>query len=103
MQLIEFEQEEKRLKEFAEYADGIGPWYKQIITGKNKNGNWEISNLVENSHRLDLKVFAYTFRNDDLGEFKSFEDLLGVALNKANIDGVFTDFPDKVVDFINEN
>ena len=103
VQLIEFKNEEEKLHEFAKYADGIGPWYKQIIKGKNKQGNWQISKLVENAHNLNLKVHAYTFRTDQLGDFKSFDELLNIALVEANIDGVFTDFPDKAVDFINKN
>ncbi|WP_111707182.1 glycerophosphodiester phosphodiesterase [Lutibacter citreus] len=103
IQLIEFEDDEKRMQEFSEYADGIGPWYKQIIKGKDNNGNWVFSNLVINAHKNNLTVHAYTFRADQLGEFKSFEELLQVGLYQANIDGVFTDFPDKVVDFISKN
>jgi len=103
VQLIEFEVEETKLEEFSKYADGIGPWYKQIIKGKNEDGTWQLSNLVSNAHQLNLKVHAYTFRADQLGDFETFEELLNVALYKANIDGVFTDFPDKVVDFVNKN
>jgi glycerophosphoryl diester phosphodiesterase len=101
VQLIEFEKDEKRLEEFSTYADGIGAWYKQIIKGKNEDGTWILSDLVSNAHQYNLKVHAYTFRADQLGDFKTFNELLNVALYKANIDGVFTDFPDKVSAFIN--
>ncbi|WP_372793926.1 glycerophosphodiester phosphodiesterase [Lutibacter sp.] len=103
VQLIEFEEEELRLEEFAKYADGIGPWIQQIIKGKGVNGKWLISDLVINAHKNNLKVHAYTFRADQLGGFETFDELLNVALYEANIDGVFTDFPDKVVGFINKN
>jgi len=103
VQLIEFEEEESKLEEFSKYADGIGPWYKQIIKGKNEDGTWQLSNLVTKAHELNLKVHAYTFRADQLGDFETFEELLKVALYEANIDGVFTDFPDKVVGFIDKN
>ena len=103
VQLMEFKKEEEILVEIATYADGIGPWYKQIIKGKDKNGNWKISELVEKAHKYNLKVHAYTFRADQLGDFRSFEELLKVAMYDANIDGIFTDFPDKAVQFINKN
>jgi len=103
VQLIEFEEDENRLEEFSKYADGIGPWYKQIIKGKNEDGTWQLSNLVTNAHELHLKVHAYTFRTDQLGNFETFEELLNVALYEANIDGAFTDFPDKVVEFVDKN
>ncbi|WP_456377482.1 glycerophosphodiester phosphodiesterase [Lutibacter sp.] len=103
VQLMEFKEEEDKLEEFSKYADGIGPWVQQIIVGENEDGTWKFSKLVSNAHQLNLKVHAYTFRADQLGEFKTFEELLTVALYKANVDGVFTDFPDKVVEFINKN
>ena len=102
-QLMEFEKEEEKLVDIATYADGIGPWYKQIIKGKDKKGNWMISDLVEKAHKYNLKVHAYTFRADQLDDFKSFDELLQVALYEANIDGIFTDFPDKAIAFINNN
>ena len=103
VQLIEFEKDENRFEEFSKYADGIGPWIQQIIKGKDENGKWQLSQLVSNAHQYNLKVHAYTFRADQLGSFKTFEELLNVALYEANIDGVFTDFPDKAVNFINKN
>ena len=101
VQLIEFNEAENNMKEISKYADGIGPWYHQIITGKNKDGTWILSDLVSKAHQYNLKVHAYTFRSDQLGEFKTFEELLNVAFYEAKIDGVFTDFPDKVSKFLN--
>lgn len=103
VQLMEFKKDENKLEEISKYADGIGPWYKQIIKGKNNDGTWQISKLVAKAHALNLKVHAYTFRADELGDFKSFNELLNTALFKANIDGVFTDFTDKVEAFVNKN
>ena len=101
LQLMEFKTDEK-LEEIATYADGIGPWVPQIIKGKDINGKWQITDLVMNAHKLKLKVHAYTFRADQLGDFDSFEALLQVALYEANVDGIFTDFPDKAVAFVDK-
>ena len=103
VQLIEFGEDEDRLEEFSKYADGIGPWYKQIIKGKDEKGKWQLSKLVFNAHNYNLKVHAYTFRADQLDGFKTFEELLSIAFYEANIDGVFTDFPDKAVGFLNKD
>ncbi len=100
VQLIEFEEDEKHLKEYATYADGLGPWYKHILKGKDEQGNWKTTDLVKEAHKLGLVVHAYTFRADDLGEFVSFDELLDVGFNTLELDGVFTDFPDKGVAFL---
>ena len=99
LQLIEFKKDEKYLKDYAKYADGLGPWYKQILEGKDSSGNWQYSDLVKEAHDLGLFVHAYTFREDDLDGFISFEEMIDFGFNNLKLDGVFTDFPDKAVIF----
>ncbi|KOY51837.1 glycerophosphodiester phosphodiesterase [Polaribacter dokdonensis] len=99
VQLIEHKEEAKQLKHFATYADGIGPWYKQILLEK-VEGKFTFTNLVKEAHELELKVHPYTFRADALAEFSSFNEMLETLLIDANVDGAFTDFPDKVVHFL---
>ena len=99
VQLIEFPEETKQFNHFATYADGIGPWYKQILNAKN-DGKWTFTSLVSDAHKLGLKVHPYTFRADALDEFLSFEEMMQTLLIDANVDGAFTDFPDKVKSFL---
>ena len=101
VQLIEFQENTQNLKYFATYANGIGPWYKQIID-KKENGIWKFTTLVTEAHKLGLVVHPYTFRSDQLDEFSSFNEMLHTFLIKANVEGVFTDFPDKVVTFLSD-
>ncbi len=102
VQLIESPEETLKLKHFATYADGIGPWNKKILKEK-INNKWTFTSLVSEAHALGLKVHPYTFRADALGEFPSFEKMLETLVIDANVDGVFTDFPDKVHKFFTEN
>ena len=99
VQLIEYPKEVLQLKHFASYADGIGPWYNYILSEKVNNQN-TFTSLVSDAHKLSLVVHPYTFRADDLGQFKSFENMLQTLFIDANIDGGFTDFPDKVIAFL---
>ena len=99
VQLIEFEEEAKQLQHFAKYANGIGPWYKQILD-KKINGKWQFTSLVSDAHKLGLQVHPYTFRADALDEFFSFEEMLQTVLVDANADGAFTDFSDLAVSFL---
>lgn len=99
VQLIENDEELEKLHSYAKYADGIGPWYKQILDVK-ENEKWKFTSLVNDAHGLGLKVHPYTFRADQLSEFSSFEDMMQLLFYEANIDGAFTDFPDKMVAFL---
>lgn len=99
VQLIEFEKETKNLHHFASYANGIGPWYKQILD-KKVDERWQFTSLVSDAHALNLKVHPYTLRADNLDEFSSFPEMMQTLLIEANVDGAFTDFPDLVVQFL---
>jgi len=99
VQLIEFEEETKQLEYFSTFADGIGPWYKQILH-KKIEGKWSFTSLVTEAHKLGLKVHPYTFRADQLDEFSSFEEMVTTLFYEANIDGGFTDFPDKLKEIL---
>lgn len=101
VQLMEFEEETNQLQYFATYADGIGPWYKQILD-KKIDDKFIFTDLVTNAHQLGLKVHPYTFRADALSEFSTFEEMMNVLLIDANVDGAFTDFPDLMVNFLNK-
>ncbi len=100
VQLVGRKIKEEDLDEFKTYSDGIGLSIKHIIKGFDQNGNVIYSNLVKNAHTLDLKVHAFTFRADQLGSIPSFEKLLEIGFYGGNIDGAFTDFPDKAVEFL---
>ena len=101
IQLIEFPEEAIKLAHFASYADGVGPWYKQILD-KKVNGKWQFTSLVVDAHKLGLKVHPYTFRADALEEFSTFKEMMQTLIIEANIDGAFTDFPYLVVNFLKE-
>ncbi len=88
------------LDEIAAYADAIGPWMNQIVEDDEKNG-FRITGLVELAHARHMHVHPYTFRSDDLPPYAdSFETLLDIFFNRAGVDGIFTDFPDKAVRFV---
>ncbi len=85
------------LSEIARYADGIGPWLEQIYLGRDAAGNARLSDLVDQAHARKLAVHPYTFRSDQLPEgIDSFDALLEIFIEQVGVDGLFTDFPDRV-------
>lgn len=85
------------------YAVGIGPSIDLLVEPDSSPSDLRVSNLVEWAHAAGLQVHPYTFRRD-AGQIPSyatdFEDLLRIFLEQLGVDGVFTDFPDLVVRFI---
>jgi len=92
------------IKLIAEYADGIGPGMPHIVTGRDADGKPIITDLVKNAHAAGLVVHPYTFRKDDLPDYAAtFDEAMTIFCHQANIDGLFTDFPDLAVKFREQN
>ncbi|KLV09130.1 glycerophosphodiester phosphodiesterase [Photobacterium aquae] len=89
----------------AKYADGIGPWKPMVVSDASTKGNIKLTGLVEAAHEQGMQVHPYTFRADE-GRIPAYADdfngMLDVFYKTAGVDGVFTDFPDKAVDYLSE-
>jgi glycerophosphoryl diester phosphodiesterase len=93
------------MKKIAKYADGIGPWKPMIIDDKSTLGHIHISNLVNEAHSAGLVVHPYTFRKDAgrIPQYvENFDQLLDLFLYQVDVDGIFTDYTDAAVKFINQ-
>jgi glycerophosphoryl diester phosphodiesterase len=85
----------------ASYAQGIGPFLPHIYLGKSASGSPRLSALVELAQARGLQVHPYTFRRDELpAGIGSFTELLDIFIRQAGVDGLFTDFPDLVVEYL---
>jgi glycerophosphoryl diester phosphodiesterase len=98
--LIQLIEADCDLEHVATYADGIGPWVKQIVSGKNHDGTLQLSNLVAQAHALGLAVHPYTFRADSLPAGITANQLLDTLFNQVEVDGIFSDCPDVSRHFI---
>ena len=86
------------LADLAQTVDAIGPWVNQLYTPGGRGEAPSSSGLTENAHRAGLLVHPYTFRADDVAPgFGGFEDMVRFFCTDLGVDGVFTDFPDRVV------
>ena len=95
---------EQGLQRVAAYADGIGPSMFLIIKPDSVATDLQGTDLVERAHGLGLIVHPYTFRRDQLPTFvEDFDELLQIYLDDMDVDGVFTDFPDLTVTFLESN
>ena len=85
---------EKGLDEIATYAQGIGPSKVRIEANPD---------LVQWAHARGLVVHPYTFRADALpksGQYQTLEEELRQFYLVYDVDGLFTDFPDRAVQFL---
>jgi glycerophosphoryl diester phosphodiesterase len=91
------------IKIVATYASGIGPSIAHLYRRK-RDGAPVLTNLVKTAHQNNLKVHPYTARADALPTgIVSLTELFSILFNQLQVDGVFTDFPDQGIEFLNQN
>ncbi len=98
--------EEGGMKKLANFADGIGPEKGLVISRESTASNVQITSLVSRAHAAGLKVHPYTYRLDpgQVPDYAgNFDELLRKHFQDADVDGVFTDFPDKAIQFLQSN
>ncbi len=88
------------LKEISSIVDGIGPSIGSVIAGKTPEDR-KITELVKHAHAAGLVVHPYTLRADELqGTVRSADELMDLLFREAGADGLFTDFPDVTVEWL---
>lgn len=90
------------MAQIAQYADGIGPDYHMLVAEGSKPGAVKLTAMVKEAHASHLQVHPYTVRADQLPEYATnVNQLYDLLYHQAGVDGLFTDFPDKAVQFLN--
>ncbi len=89
------------LDEVASYANAIGPSVYPVIADMGMGKEPRVTEFVDWAHERDLDVHAFTFRADALPSYvDSFDKLLDLIFRRAQVDGIFTDFPDYAVEHL---
>lgn len=57
--------------------------------------------MMQEAHKAGMVVHPYTLRADALPPYATdMNQLLDIMYNQANVDGLFSDFPDMAVKFL---
>jgi glycerophosphoryl diester phosphodiesterase len=89
-------------EEIAQYADGIGPWKRWIVSAKpdpERGGDaaLEPTSFIRLAHAANLVVHPWTFRNEPkelLIDYQGNPTAEYQQFYALGVDGVFSDFPD---------
>ena len=103
IQLMRSLEDSPPLEDISRYAKVIGPSTGMIYEGMNATQEPVLTSLVDDAHELGLAVHAYTFRADRLPDgLEDFEAALELLVAQGGIDGLFTDFPDLVIKWLQQ-
>jgi glycerophosphoryl diester phosphodiesterase len=98
--------DKKGMQRLATYVDGIGPSVFLLVSPDSTAAEIKVTGLVELAHAAGLQVHPYTFRRErnQMPPFaKDYEDFLRIFFEVVGVDGVFTDFPDLTVRYVESN
>ncbi|MBU3007201.1 glycerophosphodiester phosphodiesterase [Cobetia amphilecti] len=98
--------QEGGMQRIATYADGIGPWKPMVIEDSSTRDDIKVTPMVEKAHAQGLIVMPYTFRLDEgrIPDWASdYDDMLRAFFVDAKVDGVFTDYPDRAVQWLKQH
>ncbi|MBA0184475.1 glycerophosphodiester phosphodiesterase [Pectobacterium versatile] len=89
------------MQQIATYADGIGPDYHMLVQKGSTSDHITFTDMVKEAHQNKLQVHPFTARADRLPAYANdIGRLYDILYYQADVDGLFTDFPDKAVDFL---
>ncbi len=91
---------EQGLKDIAKVAQGIGPWIPQLLHRSPANQQLVSTGYAELAHAQGLVIHPYTYRIDDLVLQSTQTELLDALFNTVKVNGIFSDFPDVVKQFL---
>jgi glycerophosphoryl diester phosphodiesterase len=90
------------MAQIAQYADGIGPDYHMLVAEGSKPGHVKLTAMVKEAHASAAGASVYGPRGSTASVCSGRESALRRSYN-CDVDGLFTDFPDKAVKFLNKN
>ena len=88
------------IKTISQYADAISPDYHMLLNNS-KNKPVTTTGLTAIAHANHLQVIPYSVLSDRLPLYvKTVDQLYQLLYENEKVDGLFTDFPDKAINFL---
>ena len=90
------------LKDIAGYADGIGPaWYMLLDEKQSRPGHIATTPMAADIQTTQLQLHPYTVRRETLPPYvRNIDEMYAALFEQAKADGIFTDFPDTLAQYL---
>ena len=89
--------------EVSKYATIYAPWFSHLAVPTPDGKGYKVSSLADLARKNGMKVHSWTHRRD--APFKGFKDsreALDAAFKEIRLDGLFSDFPGDVAQYLKE-
>lgn len=92
------------LKDVAQYATIFAPNFNLMAVANADGSGYTVTDLAARARKAGMQVHGWTHRVDALPKgFTSSDEMLDVAFKQLELDGLFSDFPDVVVRYLERN
>lgn len=92
------------IAEVSKYANIYAPWFSHLAVPNEDGSGYTISNIADEARKNGMKVHSWTLRKDaPFKGFKNTDEALDAAFKQLKLDGLFSDFPDVVVEYLQNN
>lgn len=92
------------IADIAKYATIYAPWFSHMAEPKADGSGYTINAVAETARKHGMKVHSWTHRTDSPNKgFKNSKDVLDCAFKELKLDGMFSDFPGDVVEYLKQN
>lgn len=90
------------MKEIARYADGVGPaWYMLLDEKQSRLGHIVATPMAADIQTTQLQLHPYTVRRETLPPYvRNIDEMYAALFEQAKADGIFTDFPDTLAQYL---
>ena len=89
------------IREISRFATIYAPWFSLMAEPREDGRGYRINDLCRQARRSGMKVHSWTHRRDaPLKGFADSRQVLDAAFKELKLDGLFSDFPGDVVDYL---
>lgn len=91
------------IAEVSKYATIYAPWFSHLAVPSEDGKSYTISKLADLARENGMKVHSWTLRKDrPFKGFKDAKEAMDTAFKEIKLDGIFSDHPDMVVEYLQE-
>jgi glycerophosphoryl diester phosphodiesterase len=95
---------EEGVKEVSKYASIYAPWFSHQAEPTADGKSHTPTPCIQWARDAGMKLHTWTYRADSLPKgFSSEDEVLEAAFKQIKVDAIFTDFPDRVVRYLDKN
>jgi glycerophosphoryl diester phosphodiesterase len=95
---------EEGVKEVSKYASIYAPWFSLLAVPTADGKSYELAPCIQWTRDAGMKLHTWTYRADSLPEgFSNEDEVFNAAFRQIKVDGIFSDFPDRVVIYLEKN